>query len=84
MAKPSTAAERYVIDHVAAKQMLYVEEAGRIVRSRVVQILVIGIRWCRPRSPIAVIAAVVGHAFGVGVCHLIVQPVQIAFLEDCL
>src|SRR6266849_6144295 len=78
-------AERYVVYRVGAEYVLGIEVARRIVSSWIVEVLIIRIRGNPLRtSPGAVVAAIVRHALGEGICDLVLQSTGIAFLEDRL
>ena len=75
----------YVINRVGAEYVLGVEIARRIISTRIVEVLIIGVSWYTlRRTPSTVITAVVRHAFGEGVSDLIFQTTRIALLEHSL
>ena len=51
----------------------------------VVEILIIGAgRRSLSRTPGAIVTAIIGHALGVGVSHLVLQAIGIALLQERL
>src|SRR5439155_9820532 len=77
-------AKRYFIHRVGTEYVLCIEETVGPVSARIIEVLVVGIRGGRLRSPVAVVAAVIRRALGERVSDLVFQSTRVAFLEDGL
>ena len=76
--------ERNFVHRIRTQDVLGVVEAIGPVGAWLIEVLVVGVGRICLRSPVTVIAAVVGHALGESVSRLVLQAVGIALLEYCL